>query len=235
MSALQTDVVSAFARRYLPRAVAAFRGAGLDSAATALAQWDASHELGDTRAPLFHAWVGALRPLLRRHELGRDEGYFPRAAVDARLEAGSTPDTLAVAAARSALEAVRGKSWGDLHTLTLDHPLAAVPALRAFLGFGRREVPRRGGPHTVNVAKMARDLPPWTVRHGAGHRHVVDLADPDGSGGFVLAGGQSGWPGDPLTMNLLDDWQEGRTVPVPLSRERVEGRRAATLTLRPGG
>jgi penicillin amidase len=235
MAALQADVVSAYARRYLPRAVAGFRAAGLDSAAAALAGWDGSHDIADTRAPLFHAWLGALRGPVRRLDLGRDEGFHPRAALDRRLETGSIPDTVAAAAARAALDAVRGRTWGELHTLTLEHPLATVPVLRALFGFGRRGLPRRGGPATVDVAKMTSPLPPWEVRAGASHRHVVDLADPGGTGRFVIPGGQSGWPGDPLTMNLLDDWRDGRTVHVPLARGAVEARRVGTLTLRPPG
>lgn len=235
MAALQFDVVSAYARRYLPAAVAAFRGAGLDSAAAALAGWDGGHTISDTRAPLFHAWIGGLREPLRRLELGRDEGFYPQAAVDARLEAGTLPDSVGRAAARQALDLVRGRAWGDVHTLTLDHPLASVPMLRRLMGFGRRELPRRGGPSTVDVARMASPLPPWTVRAGASHRHVVDLADPDRTGRFVIPGGQSGWPGDPRTMNLLDEWEEGRMVPIPLSRAGAELRRSARLMLRPPG
>lgn len=234
MVALQMDVVSAFALRYLDRAVTAFRGAGLDSAAAALETWDGGHTVADTRAPLFHAWIGALRAPLRRLDLGRDAGFYPQDAVDRRLEGRAIPDSIAHAAARQALDAVRGRSWGELHTLTLDHPLASVPALRNLFGFGRTGLPRAGGPSTVNVAKMTSPLPPWTVRAGASHRHVVDLADPDATGRFVLPGGQSGWPGDPLTMNLLDDWQGGGTVAVPLSREAVEARRTAATRFVPG-
>jgi len=35
------------------------------------------------------------------------------------------------------------------------------------------------------------------VRHGVSQRHVVDLADSDGCGGFILPGGQSGFSRSP--------------------------------------
>jgi penicillin amidase len=233
MAALQNDVTSSFAQRYLPAAVRAFQGAGYDSIAASLETWDGAHTLDDTRAPVFHAWVRALQGQLRRAELGSDEAFFPRSLVERRLDAEAVADELAVEAAREARAQVAGMSWGQVHTLTLDHPLAAVPALRTLFGFGRVGVPRQGGPHTVDVAEMSGSAPAWVVRWGASQRHVVDMADPDATGTFVIPGGASGWPGDDLTMSQFDRWLAGERISVPLSRERVEARTIARLQLRP--
>ena len=60
------------------------------------------------------------------------------------------------------------------------------------------------------------------AHHGASQRHVVDLADPDGVGGFVLPGGESGFPGSPYAFDQLPLWLEGSLVPTPLARARAE-------------
>lgn len=233
MARIQGDVVSAFALRYRPAAVAAYRSAGLESSATLLERWDGAHGLESRAAPLFHAWFRDLHRRLGRAEWGGEDGWFPRSLAMQRLDEGRVPPDLAHAAAEHAADVVAGRSWGEVHQLTLDHPLAAVGALRVLGGFGRTGIPRRGGPHTVDVAGMAEAGPPWTVRWGASQRHVVDLADPDATGTFVVPGGSSGWPGDPWSMNLLEPWRAGGRVSVPLSRAKVEARTLARLEVHP--
>jgi penicillin amidase len=63
----------------------------------------------------------------------------------------------------------------------------------------------------------------------------VDMADPDGSGGFILPGGQSGYPDNHHSFDQLELWNEGRLWLLPLERGRVEGRAVATVRLEPGG
>jgi penicillin amidase len=63
----------------------------------------------------------------------------------------------------------------------------------------------------------------------------VDLADPDGSGGFILPGGQSGFPGSPHHMDQLPRWARGELVPLPLERAAVEARTVTRLRLVPPG
>jgi penicillin amidase len=235
MAELQTDVVSAFALRYRAAASQAFRGAGLDSVAEALAQWDGGHLVSDRTAPVFHAWFRKVHEALRAGRWPDGAGYFPSTLAARWLDEGRVDEAVARQAALEAWAEVGGLEWGEVHRLTLDHPLAAVPLLRRLGGFGRLDLPQRGGPHTVDVAGMEGGSPPWTVRWGASHRHVVDLADPDATGTFVIPGGSSGWPGDRLTMNLLGPWQRGERVSVPLSRSRIEARTMARLVLRPEG
>ncbi|RMH11506.1 MAG: hypothetical protein D6701_14995 [Gemmatimonadetes bacterium] len=64
---------------------------------------------------------------------------------------------------------------------------------------------------------------------------MVDLADVDGAGGFVLPGGQSGLPRSPHAFDQLPRWERGELVPLPVARRGVEARAVGGFTLRPAG
>jgi penicillin amidase len=61
------------------------------------------------------------------------------------------------------------------------------------------------------------------------------MADLDGSGGFILPGGQSGYPDNPHSFDQLELWREGRLWLLPINRDRVEQRAVATIQLEPMG
>jgi penicillin amidase len=64
-------------------------------------------------------------------------------------------------------------------------------------------------------------------------RLVVDLADPDGAGGFVIPTGVSGVS---LSAHYRDQnplWREGRLWPIPLGRGAADRGAATRTTLRP--
>lgn len=228
MAEIQLDVESAFATRYRSRAVDAFRGAGLETAAAALEGWDLRATRESREAALFYAWIEETRAGLRRHLYGEATGYLPLRAVERLLEgrvaeAGEIPG----AAASRALDGVGGRSWGEVHRLVLDHPLASTPVLGRLLGFGRGPVPREGAHFTVNVASFPATSPPFITTSGPSQRHVSDLADPAGAGHFVLPGGQSGWPAGPHSWDQLRLWLGGELVPLrlePRGRSHEDGK-----------
>jgi penicillin amidase len=232
--AIQMHSGSAFVERYLGHAVEAFRAAGLNDLARRLAGWDRRAALESTEATLFHAWWTSLRRTFMEHYYGGGQGYFPGSVVERALDGElELPDGLLEAAAREASEHA-DLPWGEAHRLVLDHPLAQIPLLGSLFRFGRADIPRAGGPHSPNVAPFSGSRPPFRVVWGPSQRHVVDMADPDGSGGFVLPGGQSGYPANPHAFDQLELWQEGRLWLLPLARSRVEERAVATVRLEAG-
>jgi penicillin amidase len=232
--AIQMDPGSAFVDRHIGHAVDAFRAAGLENLALSLESWDRRAELESTEATLFHSWWTSLRLGFMEHYYGGGRGYFPESVVENALEGEvDLPPGLAEEAARAAAE-YADLPWGEAHQLTLDHPLAAVPLLGALLRFGRSGIPRVGGPHTLNVAPLTGARPPFQVVWGPSQRHVVDMADPDGSGGFILPGGQSGYPDNAHSFDQLELWREGRLWLLPIERSRVEARAVATVRMEPG-
>jgi penicillin amidase len=233
--AIQMDPGSAFVDRYIAHAVTAFRSAGLEELARGLESWDRMANLESTEATLFHSWWRILRNKLMREFYQGEAGYFTSEVVMGALdgEVELPPGILEDAAVEAA--EVADLPWGEAHTLTLDHPLAAVPVVGSFLRFGRSGMPRVGGPYSVNVASFGGTTPPFRVTYGPSQRHVVDMADPDGSGGFILPGGQSGYPANPHSFDQLDLWREGRLWLLPTERNLVEPRAVATVRLEPAG
>ena len=228
---IQLDVVSTRARANLPFAVEAFRAAGLESEADALAAWDAGYRPDATEPFLFEAWMRGVTRAVRDDIYDGGSGYLAASAVDGRIHSGSLPAGAAEDAARAAVETVAGRTWGEVHTLTLDHPLASVPLLERLFRFGRKGMVRAGGPETVNVASYGAD---FTVTYGPSERHVVDLGDLDGAGGFILPGGQSGLPRSRHADDQLPRWERGELARMPISRAAVEARTVGRLVLRPG-
>lgn len=236
MHRIQLHVGSAFAARYLPSAVRAFRDASLEQLAARLDAWDGLFTRESPEATLFFSWVEDLQGRLARRLYGEGEVItYPLYALERELDARAPgTDSLAALAARAAGE-YADLPWGEAHGLYLDHELGRVPLVSDLLGFGRGPLPREGSPHSPNVSHHSGSAPPFRVRSGPSQRHVVDMADPNGSGGFILPGGQSGFPGSPHAWDQLERWREGSLWLLPLARERVEERTVRRVRLVPGG
>jgi len=104
--------------------------------------------------------------------------------------------------------------WGEVHTLTLQHPLSAVPVVGA--AWTRGPYPVAGGPYTASAGQYLHDRP-VAMRVGASYRQVVDLADPEASARMVIFGGQSGSIGSAHYDDLMPRWLDGRFVPMRLA------------------
>lgn len=242
----QMDVTDVFALRHLPRAVRAAEAAGLGDAARLLRGWDGRAEIDSRPAALFYSWFDEFRARVGNDEFRGKPVYFPRTTFARVLDAGGgrwvddvttdsveTLDGLGAAAMRTAVQTVGARTWGDIHTTAIDHPLGVVGALDKALGLNIGPFPNRGSSYTVNVAGYGGRTPPFTNAYGASQRHVVDMADVDGSGGFVIPTGQSG---NPLSRHYRDQtpmWREGRLWLIPLDRAKAERRVVARMTLRP--
>lgn len=123
-----------------------------------------------------------------------------------------------------------GWDFGDLHALTLKHPLSDVPVLGRV--FDRGPFPMAGSSTTVGVAGgrwSGDDLP---VVHGASMRWVTDLADPDATLA-VLPAGQAGHPRDPHYDDQTTAYLAGELYPFPWSDEAIAAASVSRLTLRP--
>jgi penicillin G amidase len=241
----QMDVRDAFAVRYLPMALRAAAAVDDSAALRLLSGWDARATTDSRAAPLFYAWYEALRRRVGFDEFAGSEIYFPRAALNRMLDAGgsawvddvSTPERetleeLSAAAMREAIGIAAGRPWGELHSTRIAHALGVSEALDRALSLDLGPFPNRGSPYTVNVAGYG-SRPPFVNGHGPSLRHVVDLADPDGSGGFVLPGGQSGVPTSSHYRDQLDPWLEGRLWRIPLDRAAAAARAVERMTLSP--
>jgi penicillin amidase len=243
----EMDVRDLMALRYRRFAVRAAELAGDSAAARALRGWNGDAAVDSHPAALFYVWLESLR-----HRIGDDEYrgrpvYFPRTALERVLDRGGgawvddvstarveTLDDQLAAAMRDAVSIVGAKTWGDLHVTEIDHPLGVVAALNRSLGLNLGPFPNGGSGNTVKVAGYGGRTPPFVNSYGPSQRHVVDLGDVDGEGGFVIPTGQSGVPTSRHYRDQTPMWRTGRLWLIPLDRQRAQARRVSRMVLRPG-
>jgi penicillin amidase len=205
-----------------------------------IAGWDARLSRTSAAAALYEIWL----PRLLRAMAAATRSAADRAAAGEQLsldelldlfESGDTAHAFVLtgpALDEAVAEAERRMgpdrlawSWGRIHGLALEHPLATTPARAAALNLPR--VPRGGDGTTVNATGSgARQTA------GASYREVIDLSDWDRST-TINVPGESGQPGSPYYDNLLNLWAEGRYHPLVFSREEVERHAASRLKLVP--
>jgi len=240
--AMQLDVVDLHAASYRDHAIDAALAIHAEDVATELEQWDSSADVGSTGAGLFYGWYYAFGRQLARDLHGDAGGYMPRRTVDHVLEQRLVPwredggmayDELSVAAAREAFEPVRGRPWGELHGVAIRHAMGEVRILDRLLGLNIGPHPLGGSQHTVNVSQFEVDTFPVVAQYGPSQRHVVDMSDVDGAGGFILPTGQSGVPTSEHYDDQHDQWVRGGLWLIPLDTAAARARSLHHTRLRP--
>lgn len=117
--------------------------------------------------------------------------------------------------------------WGDLHTITFEHPLAIGP-LALLLNIG--PLPRSGDGFSVNNG--AYDLAkPYKQTTNASERMIADLSDLDNSLS-VTPVGQSGQPGSKYWGDQVALWNANDYKPMRFSKDRL-GKIDGLLVFRP--
>lgn len=249
----QLDVHDAMAERYRDRAVAAAERAGLPGASALLRAWDLDADASSRAAALFYTWYEELRSRAAERlyavaggatDSAAEPGWFPREAVHDLLERGTLPwvdkggrsafERLAAEAMRAAESTARGRTWGELHRVEMEHALGSVRALERALQLNVGPAPHGGSPYTVNVSQYGADFP-VTADYGPSQRHVVDMGDIDGAGGFILPTGQSGLPFEDHYRDQFTPWRMGGLWRIPLDREAARARTVHRLVLQPAG
>jgi penicillin G amidase len=120
--------------------------------------------------------------------------------------------------------------YGREHTLTLRHPLDAVPALAKLLDRG--PFPMGGDVDTVLMGYLPRQFagPPFYV--APSYRQICDPSDWDRSQS-IHPPGQSGQPGSRHYADMLQPWLRMQYHPMLWSRARVEAAAVERMTLEP--
>jgi penicillin amidase len=120
--------------------------------------------------------------------------------------------------------------WGQIHRLTLEHPLGSVKILDWFFKFDNGPYPLGGGSHTVCPGFYSYSAP-FAVTVGASHRHIYSLADWDESL-TVIPTGVSGIPASPFYCDQTSLYIDNRYHPDYFSRERIEKNAKHRMTIR---
>ena len=249
--ALQHDVQSLPARALLKLLPANVSVAAAPAAAL-LRRWDCGIEADSAAALLYEMVMIALSADFR-------EAIVPAAAKDLiptvnlaeMLRMLAAPDTRLgadPAAARDAMvdralaagwsRAVElgggdpaGWKWGDLHRVTIAHPLASTnPAIAA--AFPKIDGGRSGGDGQTPMARGFNAKRGFNVSHGASYLFVADVGAWDNSR-FLLLPGQSGDPRSPRYRDFYPLWLAGTMQPLWFSKAAVDRHAETRLMLTP--
>ncbi len=120
--------------------------------------------------------------------------------------------------------------WGEIHQLTLEHPLGSVKILDQIFKLNRGPYPVSGSYHTVCPYQYKLSNP-FKVNHGASHRHIYSLADWDESLS-VIPTGTSGVPASNYYCDQTEIYLDNEYHPDHFSRELVEKNARYVLRLK---
>jgi penicillin amidase len=179
--------------------------------------------------------------------LGRQHDFYiysmVREGPDGWVDNINTPETesmemIIAQSIRSAVDTLEvrygvygpGWQWGNIHTLTLEHPLGAVKILDRLLRLNSKTYGVGGSYHTVEPYSF-RDN--FRTNHGASERHIFNTADWDQSL-TVIPTGTSGIPGSPFYLSQTETYVNNGFYSEPFSEAAVEAAKKHEMIFRPG-
>jgi penicillin amidase len=250
--ALQHDVQSLPARALL-KLIPASPSTEAAPAAALLRRWDCGIEADSAAALLFEMVMVALSADFRDRivpaaardlipSVNLSEMLHILGAPDKRL--GDDPAAARDALVNGALAAGWKKAielggadpakwqWGDLHRVTIAHPLSANPAIAA--AFPKIEGGRSGGDGTTPMARGFNARRGFDVSHGASYLFVADVGAWDNSR-FLLLPGQSADPRSPRYRDFYPKWLAGDMQPLWFSKAAVDRHAVGRTVLAPAG
>ncbi|HUX94402.1 MAG TPA: penicillin acylase family protein [Bacteroidales bacterium] len=120
--------------------------------------------------------------------------------------------------------------WGNMHTITLAHPMSQVKLLDKVFGLNSPEYHVGGSNHTVcpYTYKIA-----FKVDDGASERHIFNTANWDESY-TVIPTGASGVPGSQFYLSQTNTYIKGEFYKDHFSESAVKKGAKYTLVLKPG-
>lgn len=126
---------------------------------------------------------------------------------------------------------VDGWKWGDIHQLTLKHPVGSMKLLDTVFHLNRGPYPVGGSFHTVGPYSYSFNRP-YDVTDGASHRHIFSTANWDDSQ-TIIPTGESGIPASlyycDQTRNYVNNIYHNDFI----SRDLIEKNAKFTLKLQP--
>lgn len=114
---------------------------------------------------------------------------------------------------------VRPKKWGDVHKITVVHPLSRVPLVGGSYRYYRAGYP--GSSNTVMKAAHSFGKSNYKVNFGANLRIFFDLSD-ENENYAVLLGGQDGFLSSKNFFDQTQKWLKGDYIKIPFTAEAIK-------------
>jgi penicillin G amidase len=119
--------------------------------------------------------------------------------------------------------------WGDIHKITLEHPLGSVKLLDRIFSFNSKEYRVGGSSHTVSPYSYGGG---FKVNHGASERHIFNTANWDESL-TVIPTGNSGIPASEFYLSQTDSYINGKFYKDAFTEPAVKSAAKYELVLKP--
>ena len=120
--------------------------------------------------------------------------------------------------------------WGNIHTITLEHPMGGVKILDRLLQLNSKTYGVGGSYHTVEPYAFRDNL---RAHHGASERHIFNTADWDKSL-TVIPTGTSGIPGSPFYLSQTETYLNNGFYSEPFSDAAVDAAKKYQIIFKPG-
>jgi penicillin amidase len=253
MKEFQTDVKSIGLIRWKVEAIKILNQMDHEDWTNKINQWEGGADLNSKEAALVETWVVLLKEKTFRDEFGEltnkllnrllyrdrnfyrlyienEEDWFDDKYTNDQVE---TRDDIAISAMEEALSIIADRSWGDLQTVTMSHPLSVVPIVSSLLALERGPFPRAGTNGSLNNSSSNWNRNGlFTTQGGPSWRFILDFDNID-QAQMVIPAGQSGNPLSAHFFDFYDLWESGEYWTVPFTKDLVEKQAHSKLQLVP--
>ncbi len=245
MKEFQMDISDSYLMRFKQIASSILAESGHSELADSLSDWDGVAGQSSREVLLLELFLSQLIKLTFEDELGDlymqvrkiwydqiyfgdDQAWFNNINTSDKIE---TKNDISFEAMKQALKIAGNDNWGERHSLTMSHPLSAVPILGSLLDLKRGPWSWRGTAGTLNASFFIKtDDNRFKSFVGPSWRFLIDFSDVD-SATMVIPAGNSGNPASDYFFNFNSLWQSGERWNVPISREKVFSRAKTVLVL----
>jgi penicillin G amidase len=219
-----------------------------------LARWDYDMNKDLVAPSLFEFFIKAFKANLLNDELGDLSEKFPGVAKEYYLyrilkngpdefvddiitPAKETIDDIIFRSFKDCVASLSEKysadqskwKWGDIHTITLEHPMGSVKLLNTVFGLNSKTYGIGGSDHTVSPYSYSEG---FKVNHGASERHIFNTANWDESF-TIIPTGNSGVPASEFYLSQTYNYLNGTFYKDAFTEPAVKAAAKYTLKLKP--
>ncbi len=248
MRRLQLDRHDRYFMRWKDEMAGLLHQRGEDSLAALMSAWDGATDSSSVPTLLIAEFVYQLKRAIFEDELGTSMNRLKRLWVDRIYHQDSSlwfdnvttddivedRDEITEQALTATLEKTRGKTWGQMHSLTMSHPMAIVPGVNSALGLTRGPWSRCGSGGSLNASYYRTDTSgAFRTLAAPSWRFLIDMSDPTHSQMCLPAGAS----GNPVSEHFFDFnplWRNGRYHALSLDYNETKGRSVSILQLESG-
>lgn len=247
MKTFQQDLTNTYMMRFREEIAAVLKNINQPGYADTILNWTGGTGTGETAPVIMNLYLTILKKMTFEDELEdiyRDlpnrwienleqitqAGWFDDITTEGTKE---TYDDISRKAMTKAIEVGAGKTWGEVHTIQMQHPMAIIPIINSLLDLTSEEEPWRGAKGTINASFfVGNETTGFHCLAAPSMRLVIDFANPT-EASFVLPAGNSG---NPMTDHFFDFyplWKEGKYWDISIDPETINSRTTSTLILKP--